>query len=212
MALSFPYALDFLAKCLTGERVPLVLKRFDEISGSGDGRMWSSQLSTPLWTSSYNLYSQTPAEARAINAKINALDGMSQTMYWADPYYTGPASGITTGFGSVTVASIRADRGAITLSGLPANFPLTAGDYLSINYGSGRVYFGQFAEDGVAGSEGNIQLQKELRPYLPLGIQVGASVRLVRPYFKAMVTDYTPFASFRGRWGDSASITILQKP
>lgn len=211
MALSFPYALDFLAKCLTGERVPLVLKRFDEISGSGDGRMWSSQLSTPLWTSSYNLYSQTPAEARAINAKINALDGASQTMFWADPYYSGPASGVTTGLGNVTVASVRADRGAVALTGLPGSFEASAGDYLTIPYGSGRVYMGQLAEDGIAGA-GGVLSQREIRPYLPFGIAAGATVQLVRPYFKAMVTDYTPFASFRGRWGDSASITIMQKP
>lgn len=211
MALSFPYALDFLAKCLTGERVPLVLKRFDEISGSGDGRMWSSQLSTPLWTSSYNLYSQTPAEARAINAKINALDGTNQTMFWADPYYSGPASGVTTGLGNVTVASVRADRGAVALTGLPGSFEASAGDYLTIPYGSGRVYMGQLAEDGIAGA-GGVLSQREIRPYLPFGIAAGARVQLVRPYFKAMVTDYTPFASFRGRWGDSASITILQKP
>lgn len=211
MALSFPYALDFLAKCLTGERVPLLLKRFDEISGSGDGRMWSSQLSTPLWTSSYNLYSQTPAEARAINAKINALDGTSQTMFWADPYYSGPASGVTTGLGNVTVASVRADRGAVALTGLPGSFEASAGDYLTIPYGSGRVYMGQLAEDGVAGA-GGVLSQREIRPYLPFGIAAGATVQLVRPYFKAMVTDYTPFASFRGRWGDSASITIMQKP
>ena len=211
MALSFPYALDFLAKCLTGERVPLVLKRFDESSGSGDGRMWSSQLSTPLWTSSYNLYSQTPAEARAINAKINALDGTSQTMFWSDPYYSGPASGVTTGLGNVTVASVRADRGAVALTGLPGSFEASAGDYLTIPYGSGRVYMGQLAEDGIAGA-GGVLSQREIRPYLPFGIAAGATVQLVRPYFKAMVTDYTPFASFRGRWGDSASITILQKP
>lgn len=211
MALSFPYALDFLAKCLTGERVPLVLKRFDESSGSGDGRMWSSQLSTPLWTSSYNLYSQTPAEARAINAKINALDGTSQTMFWADPYYSGPGSGVTTGLGNVTVASVRADRGALALNGLPGLFEASAGDYLTIPYGSGRVYMGQLAEDGIAGA-GGVLSQREIRPYLPFGIAAGATVQLVRPYFKAMVTDYTPFASFRGRWGDSASITIMQKP
>lgn len=211
MALSFPYALDFLAKCLTGERVPLVLKRFDESSGSGDGRMWSSQLSTPLWTSSYNLYSQTPAEARAINAKINALDGTSQTMFWSDPYYSGPASGVTTGLGNVTVASVRADRGAVALTGLPGSFEASAGDYLTIPYGSGRVYMGQLAEDGIAGA-GGVLSQREIRPYLPFGIAAGARVQMVRPYFKAMVTDYTPFASFRGRWGDSASITIMQKP
>lgn len=211
MALSFPYELDFLAKCLTAERVPLFLKRFDEVSGSGDGRMWASQLSTPLWTSSYNLYSKSPAEAREINAKINALDGMNQTMLWSDPYYAGPASGTRVGLGSISIASIRADRGAIGLSGLPEGFVLSAGDYLSIPYAGGRIYFGQFAEGGTAGSTGGLGA-REMRPYLPLSIAVGSGVNIITPRFKAMVTDFTPFSSFRGQWGDSASITIMQKP
>lgn len=209
MALTFPYALDFLAKCLLGPEIPLRLIRYDEKSGSGDGRHWSAQLSTPLWGASYPLYAQTPALAREINAKVNALDGMSKTLLWADPYYKGPASGLTTGLGAVTVGSIRADRGAIALAGLPAGFVLTAGDYLSINHTSGRVYFGQFAEGGTA--SGGTIAQRELRPYLPMGISAGATVELVRPRFKAMVTDYTPFADFRGAWGSNASITLLQK-
>lgn len=216
MSLIYPYALDVLAACLNGPEIPLALQRYDERSGSGDGRFWAATMARPLWGASYALYAKHAAHAREINALIYALDGMDKTMLWADPYYRGPASGVTTGYGAVSVGTIRADRGAITLTGLPPNFVLTAGDYLSIDYGSGHVYFGTFAEGGQAGSAGNIQLQKEVRPYLPLGIQPGAAVRMVRPYFKAIVTDFTPFAHQRGTRrrsrGDGASITILQKP
>ena len=211
MALSYPFALDFLAKCLIGPQVPLVLQRFDEHSGSGDGRFWSAQLAPPLWSVSYQLYAKTPSHAREINAKVYALDGMSKTLLWADPYYKGPASGQVAGLGSVTVSSIRTDdRGALALSGLPAGQQVTAGDYLSIAYG-GRVYFGTFAEGGTANSSGNLAL-REVRPYLPFGVSAGASVELVRPYFRALVREFTPFNSGRFPWGDNASITLLQKP
>lgn len=212
MAFSFPYEVSFLAQCLAGETIPLGLRRFDEMSGSGDGRMWGLQVATPLWGASYGLYSKHGAKAREINAKIYGLDGMSKTMLWADPYYKGPASGQVAGLGAVTVSGIRADRGGIGLSGLPEGFTLTPGDYFSIQYGTGRVYFGTFGEGGTAGAAGNISAAREIRPYLPFGVSVGATVELVRPYFKAMVTDFTPFANFRGRWGESASITIMQKP
>ena len=210
MALSYPYALDFLAKCLIGPEIPLVLQRFDEMSGSGDGRFWAAQLASPLWGASYSLYAKHPAHAREINAKVNALDGVSKTFLWCDPYYPGPASGVTAGLGSVTVSAIRADRGAIALTGLPSGFTLTAGDFVSITFSSGRVYFGQFAEGGNANASG-VLAQRELRPYLPQGIATGATVQLVRPYFKAIVTEYQPFANYRGNWGQSASISILQK-
>lgn len=215
MALSFPYSRDFLADCLIGERIPLVLQRYDEISGSGDGRFWSAQMARPLWTASYSLYSKSAAHAREINGKINGLDGSSKTFRWSERYYPGPACGVTAGLGSVTVGGIRStDRGAVNLHGLPSGFVVTAGDYLSISYGSGKVYFGQFAETSDPVGGGGTSGQVEMRPYLPLGISVGASVSLVQPYFIAMIPPggFTPFAGFRGKWGDSASITILQKP
>lgn len=211
MALTYPYALDFLAACLNGPQIPLALQRFDEQSGSGDGRFWSARMAPPLWGATYALYSKHGAHAREINAKVYALDGMSKTMLWTDPYYAGPASGMVSGLEAVKVSAIRADRGALALSGLPAGFVLTAGDFLSIIHASSRYYFGTFAEGGTASSTGTIT-QKELRPHLPMGIAVGAAVELVRPAFRAMVTDFKPFANFRGHWGEDASITIMQKP
>ncbi|MDP0925715.1 hypothetical protein Q0601_00875 [Paracoccus onubensis] len=209
MALSFPYALDFLANCMIGERVPLRLQRNDEMSGSGDGRYWSAELARPLWTASYSLYAKQEAHAREMNAKVWGLDGMSKTMLWADPNYRGPASGVTTGLGGVSVSSVRADRGALSLTGLPVGFTVTAGDFLSIAFGT-YVYFGAFVEGGTAGAGGDLG-SREVRPFLPMGIQTQA-VELVRPYFKAIVTEYQPFASTRWHWGDSASISILQRP
>lgn len=206
MALSFPYALDFLAQCLVGPEIPLKLQRFDEMSGSGDGRHWSAQMAQPLWGVSYPLFAHSAVLGRELNAKVYGLDGMAKTMLWADPYYKGPASGVRTGLGAVTISGIRADRGALSLTGAPGGFLLTAGDYLSINHTSGRVYFGTFVEGGTPGG------QREIRPYLPLGFTAGATVELLRPRFKAMVTAFEPFANSRGGWGQDASITLLQRP
>lgn len=210
MALSFPYALDFLAQCLIGPEIPLTLHRFDEMSGSGDGRFWSAQLAAPLWGASYPLFAQGGAHSREINAKVMGLDGTSKTILWADPYYNGPASGVTAGLTNVRVSSIRADRGAIALSGLPVGFVASAGDYLSINFGTDRVYFGQFVEGGTANASGTL-VQREVRPYLPMSIATNAVVELLRPRFKAMITEFQPFGAHRGGWGQNASVTILQK-
>ena len=213
MALTYPYPLDFLAKCIIGQTIPLDLQRFDEMSGGGDGRMWTTELARPLWSVSYDLFTRTAVEGRGINAKVRALDGFAKPMLWADPYYPGPASGVTTGLDSVTVSGIRPDRGGIGLSGLPAGFVLTTGDRFTITYASGRVYMGEFSEGGTAGPLGNISEVREIRPYLPFGVSTGAAIELVRPYFKAGVTSFTPFASERRRrWGVGASISLIQKP
>lgn len=212
MALTFPYALDFLAKCLLGQRIPLNLRRNDERSGSGDGRFWSAELAPPLWTASYALYAHGAVKAREINAKIWGLDGMSKTFLWTDPYYKEPAAGEQgLSAATVTVDGIRSDRGAIRMTGLPSPFTLTAGDFVTVTGSSGQVYFGQFAES-QNNFTGGTSIMRELRPYLPQWVAVGDPIELLRPYFKAMVTDYMPFASLHGKWGDNASITILQKP
>lgn len=212
MALSYPYALDFLADCLIGPSVPLTLQRNDEFSGSGDGRYWSVQLSRPLWKASYDLYAKDGAHAREINAKVHGLDGAQKTFFWRDPYYPGPSSG-TAGLGAVSVDAVNADRSRVTLSGLPAGFRIYAGEFLSITYSSGRVYFGAFCETATANGSG-VTPSREVRPHIPMGVGAGASVELVRPYFKSIIPPggYSAFASTRFGWGYGAAITVLQKP
>lgn len=214
MALTIPYPLAFLADCLIGPEVAVTLQRFDEQSGSGDGRFWSAELARPLWTASWALYSKGAARAREVDAKINALDGTQGTFLFAPPFYSGPAAGAAGSLGAVKVSGIQiSDRGALSLSGLPAGQKITPGDYLSIAYGTGRYYFGQFVEGGTASGTGQITAGLTVRPYLPLPIAANATVELAKPRFKAFVTDYRPHAiSGRGRWGQGATISIMQRP
>lgn len=211
MTLTYPYPLDFLADCLIGDEIKLDLRRQDELSGSGDGRYWSAELSRPLWTVSIALYSRSVAHARAVNAKVFALDGTRRQMQWANPYYK-PAAG-SDGLGSVTLSAIASDRGRISLAGLPARRDVAAGDHLSIPYGAGRLYFGVFAESRIATAAGAIN-NIEVRPYLPLGISAGAAIELEMPMMNAIIPPdgFTPFSLYKNRWGRSASIALLQKP
>ncbi len=211
MALTYPYSVDFLADCLIGDEIKLDLRRQDEMSGSGDGRYWSAELSRPLWTVSIALYSKSAAQARAVNAKVFALDGTRRQMQWANPYYR-PAAG-PDGLGSVSLSTVAADRGRVSLAGLPGRREVAAGDHLSIEYGAGRLYFGVFAESRIATAAGAIS-NIEVRPYLPLGISTGSVVELEKPVMNTIIPPggFTPFAIYKDRWGSNASITLLQKP
>ena len=215
MALTFPYPLEFFADFLRVKASRVGLQRYDELSSGGDGRTWAAQMATPLWSADLKLADCPAAIAREVEVRVGGLDGSQRSFMFSDPAYRGPQSGVTTGLGAVTVNGIRADRGAIALTGLPVGFVLSVGDYLSINYASGRVYFGQFAEGGTAGSTGGLG-QKEIRPYLPMGISVGATVELVRPAFKAFIIPggYTPYDYDlpHGEIARGGSISIRQRP
>lgn len=210
MPLSYPYTREFFADVMCyGDFTP-ALRRFDERSGGGDGRVWQAQLARPLWSVQAALSPVLWAQAREVNAKIAGLDGMAQSFRFSPPHYAGPAGGVSTGLSSVTVSAISAGRNAISLSGLPAGLAILAGDYLSINF-AGRAYFGQFCEPVTANGSGNAA-STEVRPYIPLGISAGAAVSMVRPAFIGRLESFTPYGDRLGGYSTGAVISILQVP
>ncbi len=217
MALTYPYPLAYFADTLKFTNLTLDPQRFDEMSGSGDGRHWSAELARPLWRATGTLKAVTAAEGELINAKVEGLDGPSKTFLFSHPMRAAPASGMTEGLSNVTVSSIRADRGGLSMQNLPVGFRLTARDLFCIPYSSGRVYFGRFLEGGTATEAGTIS-NREVRPYLPFGVGNGSPVILVRPYFKAIIPagGWQPYTIEPGDDGRGiargASITVLQKP
>lgn len=211
MALSNIYALGFLSDRLCVQSTSFDQQRNDELSGTGDGRIWTARLASPLWTARLNLHSMRAARAREISSKIWALDGTRRSFIFADPSYR-PSSGATSLSGA-TIASISADRTMIGISGLPAGYAVQPGDFLSVPWASDRIFFGSFAESRQANSAG-VMGQLAVTPYLPHGILVGAAVELVNPQLKMIVPPggFTPFSfDQRGRWGQGASLNMVQK-
>lgn len=210
MALTFPLVLADFADFLHYDSAQLDLRRGEERSGSGDGRFWSAELHRPLWTAEVPLAQCRAELARSVNAKVRALDGSNRQFLFCDPGYDGPAGG-TVGLGGVTITAISPDRDRVALGSLPGNFALAAGDMFSVTYGGGRYYMGEFSEAATS-TFGGVILNLEVRPYLPLGIAVGAAVRLVRPVFKAVVEAFTPYTILKDGSASGASITLIQKP
>ena len=178
MAVTYPLPLADLSDVLRAKTCVVRLERFDEYSGSGDGRFWSASMAKPLWAAEIVLADRSAALARRLEAKINALRGSTGTFLFADPSYPGPAAGNAAG--GVTVSAIATDRDALSLAGLPANFQITAGDRLSISHSSGKRYYGEFVEDVQAGSQGNIS-SISVSPDLPFGVAAGQAVKLAKP-------------------------------
>ncbi|AZV00288.1 hypothetical protein [Paracoccus kondratievae] len=211
MALADVYPLAFLSDLLEPSNCMFSLRRFDEHSGSGDGRFWTAQMAPPLWEVSLTLRPRPRGKAAEINAKLWALEGTRRAFLFEDRSY-GPAAGQAAGNG-VTVSSIGTDRVSVALTGLPASYRVTAGDRMSIAFGSGRQFMAVFAETVTANSSGTTG-QIAISPALPFGVSAGAAVVMDRPRLKAIVPPggYTPFTDYPGGISQGASITLLQKP
>ncbi|WP_417257349.1 hypothetical protein [Celeribacter sp.] len=208
------FPLSYLSDVLKVTTPTATLRRYDEASGSGDGRMWSAELSKPLWAFNVPLRKYLSQETRSVRAKVGALQGQKHDFLFADPAYKGPAAdegGAVLGASAVKVGSISSDRTQVSFSGLPSGYTLSAGDRFSVAFGSGHYYLGEIAEDAVADGNGDTEAVM-VAPWVSLGVEVGDDVELVAPVLKVIVESFTPATDQLGGFSSGSSLSLLQRP
>jgi hypothetical protein len=137
-----------------------------EQSTLASGRVLVKDMGAPLWTLRATTKPLKPNDLDYWRARLTALEnGLQQ--FWAYPmsrcfpqaYPNGswPTGGAFNG--TATLAAVNANRKAISLSGLPAGFVLSVGDYVSI---AGDLH--QVMEAATAA--GGTTPQFEVRPHL----------------------------------------------
>ncbi len=191
MTISFPYALPFLADKLKIANVVFDIQRNDERSGTGDGRVWQAELAPPLWLATVNLTTMLKDDGKQIAAKIRALGGAQNAFFLYDPQSQYPQkdpTGSILGSAAVKVNTIAGTRTAISLKGLPANYRLTTGDKIQINYSSSptRYAFLEVSED-IQASAGGITPEFSIFPRVPAGLVTNLDVILKKPAMKALI-------------------------
>lgn len=92
MAVTYPYPLNDFADLLKISEVEWSVQRNDELSGSGDARIWQAELADPLWTGDVRLASATHDEAKQIAALIRKLHGAQHSFLLYDPLSKYPQS------------------------------------------------------------------------------------------------------------------------
>jgi len=156
MAVSYPYSLPAFADLLKISSIVWDIQRNDELSGSGDGRVWQAELAPPLWTGTVTLSDMYNAEAKQIAARIRKLHGAQEALFLYDPlskYPQADPDGTKLGAASVSVAAFGADNASLSLKGLPAGYRLTVGDKMQVGYG-GRYAFLEISETVDASGQG----------------------------------------------------------
>ena len=152
-----------------------------EQSTQASGLVLVKDMGSPLWTLRATTRSLSPNELDTWRAKLTTLENGLKT-FWGYPmsrcfpiaYPNGswPTGGAFSG--TATLASINANRKAISLSGLPAGFQLRVGDYVSI---AGDLH--QVMEAATAASGTTPQF--EVRPHIWPAVVAGGAVSVKQP-------------------------------
>jgi hypothetical protein len=153
-----------------------------EQSTLASGRILVKDLGSPLWTLRAATKPLSPNNLEYWRARLTALENglqqfwgypMSRCFPIAYPNGSWPTGGAFAG--NAVLAAINANRKAIALSGLPAAFKLSIGDYLSI---AGDLH--QVMETATASGAGATP-QFEVRPHIWPAVVAGAAVALKQP-------------------------------
>ncbi|SEH22524.1 hypothetical protein [Rhizobium sp. NFR12] len=207
-----PLALSAVFNKLPISTVKWDIQRNDELSGNGDGDVWSADLADPLWTAEITLGRGLHSELKQAAAILRALDGSRQAFMCCDPLSLFPQAdpkGTILGSAAVAVRVVDADRRVLRVKGLPVGYTLTVGDKLQITQGSLRR-FHEIGATVAASSTGQSDLS--VFPRLPLTLAVDATVTLIRPSCPVIVApgSHDP-GTGRHTITEGATFKVLQK-
>lgn len=184
-------SLSNLADHLNISSVSWSVKRNDQISGTGDGRIVVAELAPPLWTADVSLAAATHNDAKQVAARIRALRGSLTAFMLYDPISKYPQmdpDGSILGSATATISAIGAGRSTIAFSGLPASYKLTVGDKMQITDSADAAVTGffEFSSSATANGFGSIA-SISVFPNLPAWVSLTDIVTLKLPACRVII-------------------------
>lgn len=188
MAISFPVpATDFFSS------IGQVSATFDlsaavEVGETGGGEVTTADYGPRLWGGTVVVRPWYHDDMDRIMALARRLLDPGASLFVTPVWRAGPIGGVpVTGTPQITLVGDNARD--VRIAGLPSNYTLRAGSYLSFTYQSGgvdRFGFHQIVADRSAGGGGTATLV-ELSPRVRPGLSIPTDVALVAPQCKAKV-------------------------
>lgn len=190
MTLSDPRALADFQDLLKIRQFRWQPRRNDQVDGQGTGELLLFELASPLWAPEITVDWMSYSEALRIEARLNSLTGL-RSFYLSNPFAPYPAAdpgGTLLGASSVSIATVGADNASVSLTGLPAGYALTEGDFFHVDFGANPVRRGlfQLSEPGVADITGTTP-ELAVFPHLWTGVTAGLAVSLAYPSAKCIL-------------------------
>lgn len=211
MAITYPYSISTFADLLPIAEVVWDVQRNDELSGTGDGRVWQAELARPLWTAEVRLRALYHNEAKRYGALIRKLHGAQESFWLYDPIskypQADPTGAIST---SPKVHSVGSGRHTIRIKDLPTTYALKAGDKGQITYGSpARNFYFEVSEDVTA--SGGTTAEFGVFPHVPTGVAANNAVNLKKPACKMFIASFSPGRA-RSIFTDGMSFKAVERP
>jgi hypothetical protein len=182
-------ALANLADLLRIESVVFDIRRNDELSGSGDGRLWQAELAPPLWTADIALQPAYHADAEDVATVLRSLNGSQEPFMLYSPTRRFPRAdptGALLGAYNPLISSIAPDRRNIALKFLPAGYVLMRGDKLQIVFGE-RNQFLEIVDEVVTANGAGVTPSFRVFPHVRIGVGVDQAALLKNPACKMIL-------------------------
>lgn len=179
MSITFPRTDIMTLVDYSANTAPPQLVSRQEMSRQGSGRTITKDFGSALWLVNYATGPLTNDAAGAFEAALDSLDGAIQTFEACDLRRLMPREYPTGACNDGVLASVNVNNKALALSGLAASQIVSAGDYLSFDYGTARALH-RVVETVTANGSG-VTAQFEVRPHIRPGYTVSNTVKLKNP-------------------------------
>lgn len=214
MPLTFPLTAALFMQTLLIEEVTFDDPVNVEVNTTGGGEIMRSQLAPQLWVGEARMSTMTRREAGSPDVLLSVLRREGATFYAYDTRRTFPQADPTGAIlGAATVlVDLNPNPREIRLSGLPAGYVLTRGDYLAWDYGSPttrralhRVVDATVTASGVGGTS-LFEVTPPVRPGVIL-----TAVTLIRAACKAVILPDSVSKGSTRRWMNTGMSFRLQQ-
>lgn len=212
--ITFPLGLDAFFAGLRVSGCSFRLPESMQIEETGGGEVIAADLGTRLWEGEVTLAADYHDGLAAAEARLSVLRDAGASFLAFPLHKPAPAfdpAGLMLGSAAPQIAALPSAR-SLTISGLPAGYVLSDGDFLSFGYGASpaRMAFHQIAIGGVANSAG-VTPELLVTPAIRPGAAVGSAVQLIRPALRARYVpgSYRP-ASYSKMIGQGPSFAFRQ--
>ncbi len=198
---------------LRKHRIKFRLNEPTETNRLANGEVITASLGAALWVGEVTCFQSHYSDAQEIEARLDKLQRPGEFFEAYDPRFTGPKSdpdGSLLGAASPVISGLGGDNKTLTISGLPAGYDLTAGDYLGWQYGTDPVRYALHRiEVGATASAGGITPAITVSPHIRPGVSPGAAVSLIRPRIKARLVS-AEYGNARPMFTEGARFSFTQ--